>query len=436
MRTLFILDTSVLLYDPSAYQNFPANSDVILPIPVLDELDKIKTYSNEVGRNARVFIRTLDELSNKGNLHEGIKLTKDTYIKVDTAAYPDDFGKAGYADNKILSCAYATKNNSKNKKNRVVLVSRDINLRIRAKAFNIEAQNYELDRLAGIDEIYKGYSTIQSTELGSLLNSKGFLEINSSPLLKNLYPNEGLILQTDEGDGLALGRRKGDKVIPIKSYKPWGLSSRSAEQALAIDFIMDPKIPLVNLIGASGSGKTLLSVACALDMVLEQKKYSKISIFRPPVSAGFDIGFLPGTLQEKLSLWYTPIEDAFEVLFGSNKKGENKWRAMIELYKEKDILNFGSISHIRGRTINGYVILDELQQADVLLGKTLLTRFSNNSKVICTGDPEQIDVKGLDATNNALSVINEKFKESPLAATVVFSKCERSDLAGEAIRLL
>ena len=316
---------------------------------------------------------------------------------------------------------------SKKTKN-VVLVSRDINLRIRARAYGISSENYECDNVNSKD-IYQGYSTIYNEELGKKLLEKGSID-NVYDETKTLNPNEFAYFCDNEGDGIAIGRCVKNKIIKMKSYKPWGLGTMSVEQAMAIDLLMDMNVQLVSLAGSAGSGKTLCTIASALELVIEQKRFAKCCIFRPMCVLGQEIGYLPGTLKEKTDPAFGPIIDSIEFLLDKKKTMLNMWR-------EKEIINFETIAYLRGRSLHDTLIIcDESQNISPHEMKAILTRSGKGSKVILTGDYTQNDVKGLDATNNAITYVIEKFRESHLAGSIILNKCVRSELADEAVRLL
>lgn len=435
MRKYYILDTSVLIHDPNSFKSFSGN-DVIIPINVLDELDKIKNLPNEAGKNARVCIRALDTLCHQGDIHKGIKIENNILLKIDTSKTPDRFGTATYVDNKILSCAYSVKQKNSKKKNppATILVSKDINLRIRARAFDIQAQDYEKDKIPVI-ELYQGYKNLVSDEIGRALIKKDFLDVRIYDELQDLKSNECLYLEAESGEGLSLGRRSGDRLLPIKNKKPWGLELRNKEQAFAVDLLCDPKIPLVSLIGKAGTGKTLCAIASALEMVLEQKKYNRMIIYRPIQPVGNDIGFLPGTMEEKLGPWMQAISDGFEFLFEA--KNGSKWKTTLDRYLDDGSIQMEAITYIRGRSIpNAFILIDEAQNLSKEEVKTILTRAGTGTKIVMTGDIEQIDNSYLDATNNGLSYVVEKFKDIDLAGHITFTKGERSLLASKAAEIL
>ena len=428
MRKTYILDTSALVHDPNCFLHYKEN-DVIIPINVIDELDKLKTFPNEVGKNARICIRTLDKLCNTGEIHKGIKLDHNITLKIETL----EIGTSDYTDNKILGLAQTIHN--KNKKKEVIVVSRDINLRIRARSIGVKAEHYEKDAVGSASEIYPGFKTIVSEGLAEELNKRDFIECDLFPDLAELMPNECVHIVSKKGDGLAIGRKCNNKLVPIKSLKPWGLDMKSKEQAFAADLLCDPKVSLVSLIGKAGTGKTLVALAAGLQMVLERKMYNKLIIYRPIQAVGNDIGYLPGSMAEKLEPWMQAISDSFEFLFSS--KSGHKWQMIMDRYLTDGTIQMEAITYIRGRSIpNAYILIDETQNLKKEDVKTILTRAGHGTKIVLTGDIEQIDNTSLDVNNNGLSYIVEKFKSVDLAGHVTFNKGERSPLASKAAEIL
>lgn len=434
MRTFYILDTSVLASDPNSFKNF-SNSTVIVPINVLDELDKLKSFPGEVGRNARVFIRTLDALCKLGEIHKGIKLENNCTIKVDANTYSDQFGDSStYVDNKILSCAFEL---NKKKTNKVVLVSNDINLRVRAKVIGLFSQDYA-DKGNQTEELFKGHIEIVDDALGAELYDKGFVEL-SSLKTHQISHNEFVNFISSTGKGISIGRRVGNKIRLVKPPQAWGLNLANKEQAMAVDLLLDPTIPLVTLIGKAGCGKTLCAIAAAAECVIEQKRYKQIMIYRPMEAVGKDLGYLPGSIDEKLDPWMSPISDSFEVLFSAGNKSEKnkKWKVMFDMYKDEGIIQLQAMTYIRGRSIpNAFIIIDESQNISKQEIKTILTRAGTGTKIVLTGDIEQIDHMNLDAINNGLSYVIDKFKDSDLAGHITLTKGERSPLATKAAEIL
>lgn len=436
MRTTYIFDTSTLVYDPCAWKSFP-HSDVIIPIAVLNELDKVKKHPGEAGKNARVCIRLLDELSDKLDITTGVVTEDDTLVKIDATyrnmvdeAYAG-FGDPDYGDTQILACALDTFKSLPS--NEVIFVSNDINLRVKVKSRGVNAIAHENGKYS-LSELHAGFVTIKNEVAGLDLQRDGFIDPSNYDLF-NLLPNECVYFVNEFDDGIALGRKVGDKIKLVKKLFPWGISSRNNEQRFAIDLIMDKKIDLVTLIGKAGTGKSLVVLAAALELVISKREYDKFIIYRPIQPVGNDIGYLPGTMEEKLAPWFQAIMDNFEVLF--NNKAGGDWKRDLEMFQRKGRIEMEAITYIRGRSIpNAIILIDECQNLSKEEVKTILTRAGENTKIILTGDIEQIDNSSLDATSNGLTHVIEKFKNSELAGHITFTHGERSKLASEAAEIL
>jgi PhoH-like ATPase len=434
MRKTYVLDTSTLIYDPCSWKQFP-HCDVVIPIATLNELDKLKKQSGEAGRNARVCIRLLDEISEMGDISTGIVLENDTLVKVD-ASFRDEvqvvpFGDASYGDSHILACAYA--NWIEHPEHDVVLVSNDINLRVKAKARGIEAMSHQGDKVS-LNDMYSGVQTTVDEKAGlDLLQNN---TINPGDYGLTLNPHECILFQNEVGDGVALGRLvAADKIKLVRKVYPWNIAARNKEQSFAMDLIMDKNVDLVTLTGRAGTGKSLIVLAAALELVVSKREYDKFIIYRPIQPVGNDIGYLPGTMEEKLAPWFQAIMDNFELLFG-NKVGSD-WRRDLEMFQKKGRIEMEAITYIRGRSIpNAIILIDECQNLSKEDVKTILTRAGENTKIILTGDIEQIDNSGLDATSNGLTHVIEKFKDSSLAGHITFTQGERSRLASTAADIL
>lgn len=432
MRKIFVLDTSVLAYDPNSFTSFAGN-DVVIPITVLDELDKVKKFANEGGKNARIAIRNLDTISNLGEIHIGIHIDNDITLKIDASAYGSLGMDPMYGDSKILGCAAKIKEESPDSK--VILVSKDINLRTRAKAFGLIAQDYEKDKIPSSD-FFEGFQTIKDQDAGLALFSAGAIMATDYPELADLYPNECVLLVGDDGRGIAPGRRVGNQIKLVRDKTPWGLELRNKEQLFAADLLLDPSIPLVSLIGKAGTGKTLVSLACGLELTLEKKLSNKMVIYRPIQPMGKDVGYLPGTLEEKLEPWMSAVTDGFEFLLDTSRSREG-WKHKMHQFVEDGRIQMEALTYIRGRSIpNTFILVDEAQNLSKEEVKTILTRAGMNTKIVLTGDVEQIDNSYLDATNNGLTYVVEKFKHSDLAGHITFTKGERSPLATVASEIL
>jgi PhoH-like ATPase len=436
MRKQFVLDTSVLIYDPCAYKQFP-DSDVVIPIVVLNELDNLKKGLAESGKNARVAIRLLDDICDQGDISTGILLDNDILLKIDATyrncALPpyDGLGDATYGDTHILACLCETWHNHPERD--VTLVSNDINLRVKAKSRGIDAEAHEGKRYS-LSDLYAGNQIVVHEDAGMDLQQNGFIDPRVYGL--NLAPHECVLFQADNGDGITMGRQVApDKVKVVRKQYPWDLASRNKEQSYAIDLIMDKNIDLVTLIGQAGTGKSLIVLACALELVLSRKEYDKFIIYRPIQPVGNDIGYLPGTMEEKLAPWFGAIMDNFELLFSNKNNGD--WKRELEMYQKKGKIEMEAITYIRGRSIpNTIILVDECQNLSKEEVKTILTRAGENTKIILTGDLDQIDNSGLDAVNNGLTNVIEKFRTSELAGHITFTQGERSKLASKAAEIL
>jgi|LauGreDrversion4_2_1035121.scaffolds.fasta_scaffold25148_4 PhoH-like ATPase len=436
MKKIYILDTSVLVQNPSCLNEI-SNSTLILPITVLEELDKLKSYREEVGKNARMLIKQIDKLSSEGDFQSGINLPSNSILKVDVS----DEGFIGkdetYGDNKILACAL------KYKKGKTVptLLSADLNLRIRAKALGIKAEDY-IEKGAKTSEFYSGIAKIHHEDAFQELMEKS--SFNPKNYNIKLLPNEFALFVDENGYELGLARKvSDDKVKLVKKQSVWGIHPRSNEQACLVDLLMDSSLPLVTVMGQAGSGKTLVALAAALELVLEKQKYDKLIIYRPVEVIGKELGYMPGNKYEKMEPYFQAIFDSFEALLASNTGGKDKnkttltWRDNLEYFIKKDKIELDVLAYARGRSLaNALIIIDEAQNLPSSAAKTLLTRLGAGSKIVCTGDIEQIDVNNLDAINNTISTIVEAFKGSKLAGHISLVKGERSELANEAIKLL
>jgi PhoH-like ATPase len=436
MRKTYVLDTSTLIYDPAAYKHF-SHSDVVIPIAVLNELDNLKKQSGEAGKHARVAIRLLDEIADKGDISTGILLDEDVLLKIDANYYDPSntayagFGDPTYGDTQILICAYSTW--LEHPSHDVALVSNDINLRVKAKSRSIDAIAHEGDKFS-LSDLYAGVRTIVHEEAGMDLQKLGYIDPRAYEF--DLFPNECVMFENEFGDGIAMGRKVApDKLKVIRKITPWGIHSRNKEQSFAIDLIMDKNVDLVTLIGRAGTGKSLIVLATAMELVFGRKEYDKFIIYRPIQPVGNDIGYLPGTMEEKLAPWFQAIMDNMETLL-TVKNGDN-WRRELEMFQKRGMIEMEAITYIRGRSIpNAIILIDECQNLSKEDVKTILTRAGENTKIILTGDIEQIDNSVLDATSNGLTYVIEKFKDSDLAGHVTFTQGERSKLASKAAEIL
>ena len=414
----YVLDTNVLIHDPDSIFSFEDNN-VIIPLPVLEELDKLKREHGSVGKNAREVIRHLDELRKKGNLRKGIPLENGGILRVMVLEREVEnvprFLHERYVDNIILAYVIELMNREKIP---TILVSKDINLRVKADSLGIPAQDYLTDR-SELETMPKGYDEIDDEELKKQLKVKGVVE-KKLDLLDNFYIDLGGVY----------GKYRKGKVLRVEPFETMGISPRNREQIFSMDALLDDEIPLVFLVGIAGTGKTLLALACGLYKVLVEKRYKKLIVTRPTVPMGRDIGYLPGELEKKMKPWLQPIMDNLELI--SSLSG-----LKIKELEKQEILEVEAISFIRGRSIpKQFIIIDEAQNLTPHEVKTILTRVGEDTKIVLVGDPYQIDTPYLDKDTNGLVYAALKLLESDLSAVIKLEKGERSRLATIAAELL
>ena len=416
MRKNYVLDTSVLVHDNNCLNVFKDNN-VIIPIAVLEELDHLKTRSDSVGGNARMAIRKIEEYCS-GDLSKGVDIGNGITLFIDVAHTKDDRFNAGNKDDSILACVASYEDG--------IIVSKDINMRVRAKAYNVNAQDYNNDKLDNISELYMGYREYNLDELGCEMD-QAIVDI-ADTVFNDLNPNE--CCQVTCNGKKSIHVRMGNSLQPIHlPPEVWGIKSKNREQAFALQLLLDKNIPLVTLAGTSGTGKSIISIASALELVINQKVYSKVEIYKPIQSVGNDIGFLPGDLSEKLAPWMGSVYDSMEFLLGADFEKK--------LHQYKDRIKLEAISYIRGKSLNNtLVIVDEAQNLTRNEVKTIMTRVGFNSKIILLGDYSQIDKMYLDATNNGLTYVIDCFKNSDLAGHITLTKGERSPLATLSAKIL
>lgn len=433
MKKLFILDTNVLIHDPLSFTKFEDNT-VIIPISVIEELDRFKSHSDERGRAVRVVSRKLDDLRVKGRLNEGIKMDNGGVLLVELNKENELPKELSFAemDNRILNNAWW----HLKRKDKVVVVSKDINLRLKAEALGLNVQDYTTDKV-NIDELYRGISDLDvpAKVIDELYKNK-----EADCPVQGLAPNEFLVLRAQEDSKkTAMARVRPNnpsKVVLLSSEtSPWGIHPRSKEQRCAIELLMDERVNLVTLLGSAGTGKTLLTLACGLQKAVEDNVYRKLVICRPIVAVGKDIGFLPGSKDEKLSTWMGAIYDNLEVLMDIRHHDSAAEKMQYLMDNEK--IEMASVSHIRGRSLPGqYMIVDDAQNLTPHEMKTILSRAGDGTKVVVTGDPYQIDNPYLDVASNGLTYLISRMRGQDIYGHLTFSKTERSKLAGLVAELL
>jgi PhoH-like ATPase len=434
----YILDTNVLLHDPNSILSFQDNH-VLIPIEVLEEIDRFKREPSELGQNARTVSRTLDGLRAQGRLSEGVALPQGGRLRIvfqkkAAGRTPAPNGHGHGADNRIVAAALAVQKASPRVP--TILVTKDINLRLKADALGLAAEDYETDRI-NITDLYTGlFELAVAPDRLAAFRAKGELDL---PGGKTFHPNEYCTL-TEEGNGkrtaLAKVDPSGRRLIPILDCREgvWGIKPRNREQHFALDALLDDRIKLVTLMGKAGTGKTLLAMAAGLKRTVIDREFRRVVVARPTISMGREIGFLPGSLEEKLSPWMQPIHDALELLSDLNMGHESR--------RAGDLMRNGSVvvealSYIRGRSIAGqYMVIDEAQNLTPLEVKTIITRVGHGTKIILTGDPYQIDNPYVDGSSNGFNYVVSKFRDQAIAAHVELQRGERSELAELAANIL
>lgn len=437
MSKNFVLDTNVLLHDPGAIHHFETHN-VIVPIYCIEEIDQFKKELSERGRNAREVARTLDELRGQGGkLSEGVPLSNGGRLRVAMARKPlaDALRQNHVLDNYILSVALEVRADEPEVP--TVFITKDINLRIRADALGLAAEDYVAERI-DIEELYTGTTEREvSGDEVDRFYADGTLAISS----EGLWPNQYVLLRNrDNANHTALSRydAKTQTLVPVRKLREgvWGVRPRNKEQHYALDLLLSDEIKLVTLVGKAGTGKTLLAIAAGLQKTVEDGVYHKLLVSRPIFPLGRDVGYLPGDIEQKLNPWMQPIYDNLELLMGFSQSEKKDGRSYQELL-DMGYIEVEPLTYIRGRSIpNQYLIVDEAQNLTPHEVKTIITRVGENTKVVVTGDPYQIDNPYVDSSNNGLTTTVERFKNEPIAAHLTLTKGERSALAELAANLL
>jgi PhoH-like ATPase len=440
-----IVDTNVFLSDSDCFEKFE-NNDLFIPIKVLEELDKHKTRQDSVGFHARQAIKKFDALRASGSLSKGVRLGKGLgvlrFVKASDGALeelPQGLSHKS-SDNLILAAAIAIK--AEFPKRKTIVVSQDVNMRVIADALGLLTEDYiSTQVVSSRDVIYEGFTKflVDDFMVEEFYDKEDVWLYEEDAVEQGivLYPNQFVMLVSVENEkktAIARFESWNTPVKPLASFENsiWGVSPRNKEQKCGMDLLMNDDIPFVSLIGRAGSGKTLMAMLAGLEQVLgaENGRYNRIIVSRPVQPLGKDIGFLPGTMEEKMAPWMKPIFDNMQFIMGKD-------RTLLDMYMEKGVIEIDAITYIRGRSIsNAYLIIDEAQNLTSHEVKTILTRVGENTKIVLTGDIEQIDNIYTNETSNGLTYAIEKFKESILSGHITFKKGERSKLATEASKLL
>ena len=438
-KKTYVLDTNVYLTDGTSINKF-GNNDILIPFKILEEIDKHKKRQDSVGRNARLIIRTLDEIRTRGGLKKGARIGKGMGLVFarphDFSVLPEEFDKDD-ADNTILSTALAEKRDKPSRK--VIVVTRDINMRIKCDALGLPSEDFEVGHvISDRRSFHSGFAKhlVDDELIDQFYNGE---EVYVSKEDLKVYPNQFIMLISSASDKKSALAKFVSYSLPLKkivNFKNgvWGVKARNKEQSFALDLLMNTEIPVISLVGRAGSGKTLCAIAAGLEQTLEAGKgetppYRRLIVSRPIQPMGKDLGYLPGSLEEKMEPWLAPIQDNLEFLMGDKKT--------LDMYVDDGIIEIEALTYIRGRSIaNAYIIIDEAQQLTQHEVKTILTRVGENTKIVLTGDIEQIDNVYVDEFSNGLTYAVEKFKYHDIAGHVVLEKGERSKVATLAARIL
>ena len=437
------MDTSVYLTEATSIFKFERN-DIFVPLKVLEEIDGHKTRQDSVGSNARHFIRILDELRSKGNLEKGVRIAKGlgilrvmSYGCLANVVFPPDLD-IRHPDHIIIATAKAVQAHEPPKK--TILVSRDINMRVICDSIGVNAEDYVSEKaVISSDQLYEGFvvQAVDEQVIDRYYAGEDIL-ITADETDSVWYPNQYVMMVSNSNEKKSALARFRNHHMPLenvhnKKIADWGIDSRNKEQAFAIDMLLDPDIKIITLTGRAGSGKTLMAIAAGLQQTIglraDENYYDRLIVSRPVQPLGKDIGFLPGTMEEKMLPWLMPIQDNLKFLMGD--------RSNLEMYMDKGKIEVEALTYIRGRSIaNAYIVIDEAQNLTKHEVKTIITRIGEGSKIILTGDIEQIDNVYVNETSNGLAHAIEKFKEYPIAGHVSFRKGERSELATLASKVL
>ena len=439
----YVLDTSVCLTDADALFKFE-NHDIYLPLKVLEEIDGHKKRQDSVGANARKIIRILDDFRDKGSLEKGIRIDKGkgilkviSFADLKNVIFPADLDLR-HPDHIIIATAKTLQATAENRK--TIVVSRDINMRVICDSIGLNAEDYISESaVRSTDELYNGF-VIQAVDdqiIDRYYDGEDII-ISEDEVSETWHPNQYVMMVSNANEKKSALARFRSHFVPLqkvihKSIPDWNIDARNKEQAFAIDMLLDPNIKIVSLIGRAGSGKTLMAIAAGLQQTIglrnENNHYSRLIVSRPVQPLGKDIGFLPGTMEEKMLPWLMPIQDNLKFLMGD--------RTSLEMYMEKGKIELEALTYILGRSIaNAFIVIDEAQNLTKHEIKTIITRIGEGTKIVLTGDIEQIDNVYVNETSNGLAHAVEKFKEFPIAGHVTFRKGERSELATLASKVL
>ncbi len=442
-RRHFVLDTNVLLHAPECLRQFAENI-VVIPVDVIEELDNFKTRNDELGRNARSVIRIIDNarMNAEETLATGAPINDEGgMIRVDLkpVCLLEDGLRDDTPDNRIISVAYRLKREGHD----VAIISKDVAMRVKSDALGIPAEDFESDKVPSLDNMFLGWRTVHCNgDAVAQLQEQGRATIT---LEDEACPNEAILLRDEKNPkSTALARPVvgwgGGKEVELRSFLSsnqavQGIAPRNLEQRVALELLLDPDVNLVTLVGKAGTGKTLLALVAGLYLTTKKHMYEKLLVSRPVMPLGRDIGFLPGTAEEKLMPWLKPIFDNMKFILRERSPGEADKKIM-ELFKS-GIVDVEPLTFIRGRSIHHqFMVVDECQNLTPHQIRTIISRVGHNTKLVLTGDPYQIDNPYLDSRSNGLTYVAERMKKQSVAGHVLFTKSERSLLASVAVEIL
>ena len=434
-KKIFVLDTNVILHDATCIQNFEDN-EVVIPISALEELDQFKRGNEQIHYNAREFLRLLDELSIDSNSNELNQPDGKIKVVVNHNWHPDveKTFKEDCPDHRIINCAF--KLHEENLDKQLVLVSKDTNMRLKARSLGLMAEDYTTDTIEDVNHIYPGNRLIEnvsSEEIDMIYNADG-VDFKNLESIQKPVPNENYILRNGQKSVLAYFDPFEKEITQINNLNAYGITPRNAEQSFALNMLLDERIQLVTLSGKAGTGKTLLALACALE---KRKRFKKIFLARPIVPlSNRDLGFLPGDIHSKLDPYMQPLFDNLSVIRHQFKSNEKRAQRINEMLEEEKLL-ITPLAYIRGRSLQkSFFIVDEAQNLTPHEIKTIITRAGEGTKVVFTGDIHQIDHPYLDKKSNGLTYLISRMKGQSVFAHITLEKGERSDLAELASNLL
>ncbi|MFH1538761.1 MAG: PhoH family protein [bacterium] len=439
-KRIIIPDTNIFLHDADCIKAFPGEI-IKIPLEVIEEIDDQKRRLDDVGRNARMTSRMLDELRVRGNIATGVELENGTVVSVEfgeknLASLPPSL-RMNKEDNRIIATALSIA--EKNPDHVCYFVTKDINMRIKANVIGLRSMDYEAGKIE-LEELYHGFREVEvEKDVMDEFAKNGELKLDLDP---PLAPNEMVVLGREDDDDCLYGRMDAEKekVVPLKYSMDSviaGIQPRNPEQVFAFEVLMDDNIKLVTLNGRAGTGKTLLALAAGVGKVMEETIYAELLVSRPVIPMGKDLGFLPGDIEAKLAPWMVPIYDNLDLIFSLSSDKKKRKSSVRDITESTSLIRVEPLTYIRGRSMpERFMIIDEAQNLSPHEVKTIITRAGIDTKVVLTGDPYQIDHPYLDLNSNGLNYVVERFKDNSVAGHVTLLKGERSELAELAAELL